>query len=88
MISRNRRIIDLSAIEENMRLIRSAVPVSARMMAVVKADGYGHGAAETARAAIRGGADMLAVACAAEGKQLRKQGITVPILVLGAVTEA
>ena len=88
MIPRNRRIIDLSSIEENMRLLRSAVPSAARVMAVVKADGYGHGAAETARAAIRGGAEMLAVASSGEGRQLREQGINVPILVLGAVTES
>lgn len=84
MTPRNRKIIDLSAIEDNMKRLRAAVPSSARMMAVVKADGYGHGAAETAKAAIRGGADMLAVACVNEGKALREQGITVPILVLGA----
>ena len=60
-MSRNRRIVDLSAIEHNMRLIRNAVPQPVRVLAVVKADGYGHGAVETARAAIAGGADMLAV---------------------------
>ena len=87
MISRNRRIIDLSAIENNMRLLRSVTPPSAKIMAVVKADGYGHGAAETAEAAIRGGADMLAVASVGEGKSLRENGLSVPILVLGAVTE-
>ena len=86
MFLRNRRIIDLTAIEHNMKLIRAAVPQSARIMAVVKADGYGHGAAATSEAAIRGGADMLAVASADEGAYLRKQGIAVPILVLGAVT--
>ena len=87
MIPRNRRIINLSAIEGNMRLLRSVTPSTAKMMAVVKADGYGHGAAETAEAAIRGGADMLAVASVGEGKKLRESGINVPILVLGAVTE-
>lgn len=87
MIPRNRRIIDLSAIEENMRLLRSSVPSTAGMMAVVKADGYGHGAAETAEAALRGGADMLAVASVGEGRSLRERGIDAPILVLGAVTE-
>ena len=87
MIPRNRRIINLSAIEGNMRLLRSVTPSTAKMMAVVKADGYGHGAAETAEAAIRGGADMLAVASVGEGKKLREAGINVPILVLGAVTE-
>ena len=86
MFPRNRRVIDLTAIEHNMKLIRAAVPQSARMMAVVKADGYGHGAAATAEAAIRGGADMLAVASVDEGACLRQQGMTVPILVLGAVT--
>ena len=55
-------------------------------MAVVKADGYGHGAVETARASIRGGATMLAVATADEGLELRRAGIEVPILILGAAT--
>ena len=86
MNPRNRRIVDLSAIEHNMRLIRNAVPQPVKVLAVVKADGYGHGAVETARAAIAGGADMLAVAAVSEGKQLREAGITLPILVLGAVT--
>lgn len=86
MIPRNRRTVDLGAIEENMRLIRSAVPAGVRTLAVVKADGYGHGAAETARAAIRGGADFLAVAAEDEGVRLRQAGLEAPILVLGAVT--
>lgn len=88
MTVRNKRTVDLLAIEENMRLIRSATPESAKVMAVVKADGYGHGAAETAKTAIRGGAEMLAVASVGEGKDLRDKGITAPILVLGAATEA
>lgn len=88
MIPRNIRIVDLSALEGNMRAIRSAVPAHTKVLAVVKADGYGHGAAETARAAIKGGADMLAVAAVSEGIQLRKSGIAAPILVLGAATAA
>ena len=87
MTPRNLRIIDLSAIEENIAQIRSSVPSTARLMAVVKADGYGHGAEQTARAAIKGGADMLAVASVGEGRQLREKGIDVPVLVLGAVTD-
>jgi len=86
MIPRNRRIVDLSAIEHNMRLIRNAVPQPVKVLAVVKADGYGHGAVQTAWAAIDGGADMLAVAAVSEGAQLRAAGIDLPILVLGAVT--
>ena len=86
MIYRNQRIIDLSMIEHNMRMIRSSVHPGTKIMAVVKADGYGHGAAEAAEASVRGGADMLAVASAGEGRQLREKGIRTPILVLGAVT--
>ena len=88
MHPRNRRVIRTDLLQENMHRIRNAVPPGVKVMAVVKADGYGHGAAETARAAIAGGADMLAVAAVAEGSFLRRSGITAPILVLGAVTAA
>ena len=88
MRPRNRRVIRTDLLRENMRRIRSIVPESARVLAVVKADGYGHGAAETARAALEGGAEFLAVASVAEGTTLRECGITAPILVLGAVTAA
>ena len=85
MTPRNRRMIDLAAIRENMVQIRSATHPSAKVMAVVKADGYGHGSVEVSRAALAGGADMLAVASVAEGTVLREKGIRAPILVLGAV---
>ena len=88
MNSRNVRIIDPAMIEQNMRQIRAYVPRHVKMMAVVKADGYGHGAFQTAEASLRGGADMLAVASVSEGSQLRETGITAPILVLGAVMES
>ena len=88
MRPRNRRVIRTDLLRENMRRIRSIVPGSAKVLAVVKADGYGHGAAETARAALEGGAEYLAVASVAEGTMLRHCGITAPILVLGAVTAA
>ena len=88
MIPRNRRVIDLDALRNNMAQIRAAVPETAKVLAVVKADGYGHGAAEASRAAIAGGADMLAVASVAEGTALRRCGIGAPILVLGAVLAA
>ena len=87
LLPRNRRIIDREAIQHNMEVIRAEVPASAKLLAVVKADGYGHGAEEVSRAAIAGGADMLAVASVAEGVRLRNAGFDrVPILVLGAVT--
>ena len=88
MTPRNRRVIDLNAVTENMSLLRAATDPAAKMLAVVKADGYGHGAAEVSRAALAGGADMLAVASVAEGTALRAHGIQAPILVLGAVLAA
>lgn len=86
MNPRNRRVVDPGKIEQNMREICSALPEHVRALAVVKADGYGHGALQTARAAIHGGASMLAVASVDEGSALRDGGIRIPILVLGAVT--
>ena len=84
MTPRNIRIIDPAAIRQNMALLREAVPKKAKIMAVVKADGYGHGAVTAARAALAGGAAELAVATAEEGLELRHAGIDVPVLVLGA----
>ena len=83
---RNRRLVDLSAIRHNVRVIRSLVPYSARLLAVVKADAYGHGSAEVAAAALKAGANFLAVATVPEGKNLRMKGISAPILVLGEST--
>ena len=88
MRPRNRRVIRTDLLRENMRRIREIVPAETKIMAVVKADGYGHGSAETARAAVEGGAEYLAVASVEEGIFLRHGGISVPILVLGAVTES
>lgn len=87
MNPRNIRIIDAEAVRHNMAAMRNAVPRSAKIMAVVKADGYGHGAETVARSALAGGAEMLAVAAAEEGVQLRKAGLEAPILVLGAAGE-
>ena len=76
-------VVDLQAIEGNVRstlaLTRSSV------MAVVKANGYGHGAVPVAQAAIRGGAAWLAVARIEEGFELREAGIQKPILLLGHI---
>ncbi len=88
MEARNRRWIDAEAIRRNMEAIRASVPEKAGVLAVVKADGYGHGAVTVAEAALRGGADMLAVASVSEGTELRRAGIRADILVLGAVTAA
>jgi alanine racemase len=73
--------IDLSAIQHN---IRRLAEISARpVMAIVKANAYGHGLLETARAALQGGARWLGVARLEEALALREAGLTAPILVLG-----
>lgn len=71
--------IDLDAIEHNTRLLRERAG-TAHAMAVVKANGYGHGAVESARAALRGGADHLGVVDLVEALELRAAGITSPVL--------
>lgn len=75
--------IDIDALRQNMRAIRRAVPKDALISAVIKADGYGHGAAEIAGVLLDNGADCLAVAIIEEGIELRNAGITVPIMILG-----
>jgi alanine racemase len=73
--------IDLDALRANVRALRALV-APALLCAVVKADGYGHGAVEVSRAAVEAGADYLAVALVEEGVELRAAGIDVPVLVL------
>ena len=73
--------IDLDAVAHNVRVIAAAV-APARVMPVLKANAYGHGAVPIARAALDAGADRFAVVCVDEGEQLRRAGIAVPILVL------
>ncbi len=74
--------IDLSAISANTRAIKSLVGPRCRVLAVVKADGYGLGAQWVALAALEGGASWLGVACVDEGVQLRRAGYTGPVLVM------
>jgi alanine racemase len=75
--------IDLNALAHNCREIRRMTAPTAKIMAVVKADGYGHGAVEVSRVAIANGADYLAVARISEAMQLRRSGIDAPILLFG-----
>jgi alanine racemase len=75
--------VDLEAIASNLRQVRRIVGDAVKVMIVLKADGYGHGAARIARTAINNGAHMLGVACLSEGMTLRRRGIREPILVLG-----
>jgi len=75
--------IDLAAIRHNIRRSRAVVGPAAKLVAVVKANAYGHGAVKVSRAALEAGADCLAVAIPEEGAELRSAGLAVPIFVLG-----
>lgn len=79
--------IDLDALKNNIRRIRSYVRPETKILGVVKADAYGHGCVPVARTLLENGADWLAVACIDEGVQLRRSGITCPILILGHTSE-
>jgi len=74
--------VNLGNIASNMRYIRKTVSKEAKVIAVVKADAYGHGATEVSRIVLKNGADMLGVANIDEAMELRRAGIKVPILLL------
>jgi alanine racemase len=76
--------VDLGAIAHNVAQLKSRLEPGVALAAVVKANGYGHGAVDVARAALEAGADWLGVATVAEGAELRAAGIAAPILNLGA----
>ncbi len=76
--------IDLAAIKHNIRSLKSLVSDSTELLAVVKADAYGHGAIAVSQAVLEAGATWLGVATIIEGVQLRNAGITAPILIMGA----
>src|SRR3954449_7536000 len=78
--------VDLGAIERNAARLARELTGGAALCAVVKADGYGHGATPAARAALAGGATWLAVATADEAAALRADGIDARVLVMGALT--
>jgi alanine racemase len=76
--------IDLTKVRHNVRQLRSLLEPSTDLMAVVKADAYGHGANHVAKIALAAGASSLAVAIVQEGINLRRDKIKAPILLLGA----
>lgn len=80
--------IDLDALGGNVRALRSVLPPGGSLMAVVKANAYGHGATVVAREALAAGAERLAVATIGEAAVLRRAGIDAPILILGAIDPA
>jgi len=75
--------VDLGAIRANFRALKSHVGPRVKMLAIVKADAYGHGAVPVSRALQEAGADMLGVAMVEEGVELRRAGLALPILVMG-----
>lgn len=75
--------VDLDAISNNIRNIKAFVGEKTKVMAVVKADAYGHGSVEVSKSLIENGADYLGVAFVDEAIELREAGIDTPILVLG-----
>lgn len=79
--------IDLEAVRNNVRQIRRLIGEGPEIMAVVKAEAYGHGAVVTAKAALRAGATRLGVSLPEEGISLRKAGIEVPVLIFGPLLE-
>ena len=76
-----------SAIETNARALKRHLGPSCDLMAVVKADGYGHGAETVAQASVRGGATSFGVATLQEGIDLRNAGLDQPVLVLGHLSQ-
>jgi alanine racemase len=80
-------VVDVGAVERNCRALNERAGEGTELCAVVKANGYGHGAAACAAAALRGGATRLAVAAAEEATELRLHFPDVPLFVMGALTE-
>src|SRR5688500_13066625 len=79
--------IDLRAFERNVAAIASRLPPETKLIALLKADAYGHGAVELARRCSPERVAMIGVALLEEALELRREGITLPILVLGALSE-
>ncbi|OGI00335.1 MAG: alanine racemase [Candidatus Melainabacteria bacterium GWF2_37_15] len=79
--------IDLGCIEQNIKIIKNCVSPGTKILAVVKADAYGHGSSMITPTLVASGVDMLGVASVDEGIELRKGGITLPIIVLGVTPE-
>jgi alanine racemase len=77
--------VDLDALRHNLEAVRSEVGPRPKIMAIVKANAYGHGLVTTAKAFLRHGASSLGVAFLEEGIALRRAGVTAPILVLGGI---
>lgn len=83
-VARSWAEVDLTAIRHNLREVKKLLSPGVRIMAVVKADAYGHGAVEVARTSLEEGATFLGVATVEEGIELRRAGLTAPVLVFSS----
>lgn len=79
--------IDADALKRNLLAIRKWVGPERKILAIVKADAYGHGDCEVSRILLNNGAEMLGIAIPEEGIQLRDKGIKAPLLLLGGIFE-
>jgi alanine racemase len=79
--------VDLDALEFNYRQIRKRIPEGVKLLAVVKADAYGHGAIPVSLKLEKLGVEYLGVAIVEEGVELRRGGVKAPVLVLGGIFE-
>ncbi len=82
MAERIVRVVDLKKYKENLGVYRSALPSKTQIMAVIKANAYGHGVIEMAKAAAAVGAERLAVATADEAQEIIESGIRLPLHIL------
>ena len=78
-------VIHLDRAARNLQALRASLKEGVGMMAIVKADAYGHGSVPFAKTALKNGATCLGVAIPEEGKHLREEGVTAPIVIIGAI---
>ena len=77
--------IDHQALAHNVRTLKGILAPETKLMTVIKADAYGHGAITVAKTVLESGADYLAIATLSEGIELRQGGINHPMMILGAI---
>ncbi len=77
--------VDLQALADNVKAFKNLLSPTTKLMAVIKADAYGHGAVRVVDTILASGGDSLAIATLGEGIELREAGVSVPILILGAI---
>lgn len=87
-MSRTWAEINIDAMKYNVKNIRKITSPGAKIMAVVKADAYGHGYRRVCKSLLESGVDCFAVAMAAEAKEIRRSGFDVPVLILGATPDS